>query len=336
MSVSITATCNLNCKLCYADCTRKPSPRELTTAEWLKFFRYLVRNDFIQLYIEGGEPLYRPDFNELLRYCGRRLMTLVRTNGTLMTRDTARLWKQLGVGHVFVDVMGATARTHDYFTGMRGSFKKSIAAVRYLVDAGLRTDMVIILNRRTAPELQSYLKLAHRTGAQRVAILRLYPLGRVKWRWKELALSLEEQDAAIAAMCPPRGLEVMQSWHPKDGNCCWQAAAVNPFGDSIGCMYLREYVNHGNIRATPYLDTWRNSSLYKQLRSGDVEESCGDCHQSEGSQGGCRSAAYAFHGRWTAPDPYCNHLNKGVDLRVLPKWLLQKNPQPPGPADPGT
>jgi hypothetical protein len=49
-----------------------------------------------------------------------------------------------------------------------------------------------------------------------------------------------------------------------------------------------------------------------------VEESCGDCSATQGSHGGCRSAAYAFHGRWTAPDPFDSALNHGTDLTRLP------------------
>jgi radical SAM protein with 4Fe4S-binding SPASM domain len=116
----------------------------------------------------------------------------------------------------------------------------------------------------------------------------------------------------------------MQSWHPRDRNCCWQAAAVSPFGDSIGCMYLREYVNHGNIRDMPLLDTWHNVPLYRMLREVPVEKSCNGCGAHSATRGGCRSTAYAFHGRWTAPDPFCSHLNNGVDLRVLPASLLHE------------
>jgi radical SAM protein with 4Fe4S-binding SPASM domain len=185
------------------------------------------------------------------------------------------------------------------------------------------TDMVVILNRRNFGELNAYLQLAASLGATRVGVLRLYPLGRAKRRWSELALSLEEQEQAVAGLDPPDGLDVMQSWHPRDRNCCWQAAAVSPFGDSIGCMYLREYVNHGNIRDIPLLDTWHQAPLYRKLREGHVDDSCGDCSASSGgTQGGCRSAAFAFHGRWDAPDPFCRTLNKGVDLRVLPARLL--------------
>ncbi|HTO49357.1 MAG TPA: radical SAM protein [Burkholderiales bacterium] len=335
LTLSITNTCNLECAHCYGDCTKSPSPGELGTAEVLAFIDYLVDNNFIQIYIEGGEPLLRPDFNRILKYCGRKLMTLVRTHGTLLTARIAREWKTFGVGRVYVDIMGATAETHESLTGVRGSFRKSCAAVSHLRDAGIETDAVIIMNRRNFGELQAYLELAAELGAARVGILRLYPLGRAKRRWHELALSLEEQEAAIARLEPPEGLTIMQSWHPRDRNCCWQAAAVNPFGDSIGCMYLREYVNYGNIRTVPFLDTWHGSTLYKKLRSGDVDKSCGGCHATSGTRGGCRSTAYAFHRRWDAPDPFCSTLNNGVDLRVLPDWLLQPDPKPPGTPDSG-
>jgi len=322
ITLSITNTCNLECAHCYGDCSPTPSSRELTTAEVLSFIDYLVAHDFIQLYIEGGEPQCRPDFNQILEYCSRKLMTVVRTHGTLTTKTLARSWADFGVGRVFVDIMGATATTHDGLSGVAGSFGRSCEAVGHFRRAGIETDVAIILNRRNVAELQAYLELAKRLGALRVAILRLYPLGRAKKRWTELALSLEEQSTALSDLDVPEGIEIMQSWHPKDRNCCWQAAAVNPFGDSIGCMYLREYVNFGNIRSTPFLETWHRDPLYKSLRTGVVENSCNGCHARSGTNGGCRSAAYAFHGRWDAPDPFCQTMNHGVDLRVLPERLL--------------
>lgn len=333
MTVSITNTCNLECSHCYADCTKTPSARELSLAEWLAFIDYLVENQFIELYIEGGEPLLRPGFDKILERCAQKMMTHVRTNGTLVTKDVAQQWKALGVGRVFVDIMAATAKTHDHLSGVRGSFRKSCNAVGLLSSVGIPTDMVIIMNRYNVAELPKYLLLARELGAKRVGVLRLYPLGRAKRRWADLALSLEEQEGAVAMLRPPEGLSLMQSWHPRDANCCWQAATVNSYGDSIGCPYLREYVNFGNIRMVPFLETWRDDPLYRSLRSGKVEKACSSCSTTQGSHGGCRSTAYAYHGRWTAPDPFCGHLNDKVDLRVLPNWLLQDKPEPENSTD---
>jgi radical SAM protein with 4Fe4S-binding SPASM domain len=329
VTLSLTETCNLQCRHCYANCKKVGKRLELSTSEWLDFIDYLAANGVIQTYIEGGEPLHRPDIFRILRRAASKMMTLLRTNGTLIDAAMARRLKSSGVGHVFVDLMGACRETHDWFAGVEGSFALACAGVRHLVDAGIKTDVLTILNRRNAGEIQAILDLAHSLGAQRVGILRLYPLGQAKRLWHELALSLDEQMQVIRALAPPDGLAVMQSWHPRDRNCCWQSATVNAFGDSIGCPYLREYVNHGNVRDVPLMDIWDNDPLYKTLRAGNVDTSCATCNTDDGSRGGCRSTAYAFRGSWTAGDPFCSTLNDGVDLRVLPEWLLQKDSTPP-------
>lgn len=322
LTISITDKCNLRCRWCYGDCGKKSTSPELSTEEWISFIDYLVDNDFVQVYFEGGEPFYRPDFLRILSHSTPRLMTFVRTNGTLVTRELASTLKELGVGRMLVDILGSRRETHDDMTGSTGSYDKACAAVRHLASERIKTDVLVILNRRNATQIQELAELACSLGALRLGILRLYPLGRAKRAWTELSMSLEEQDEVIAGVRTPEGFQIMQSWHPRDRNCCWQAAAVNARGDSIGCMYLREYVNFGNIRATTLLDTWRNNDLYRTLREGHVQESCPSCHANDGTHGGCRSTAFAFRGRWDAPDPFCSHLNDGIDLRVLPKPLV--------------
>ncbi len=318
LTISITDKCNLACRWCYGDCGSRPEARELSTDEWLKFVDYLVENDFIQVYIEGGEPFLRPDFMRILEYCTPKLMTFVRTHGTLITPALAKRLREVRVGRMLVDILGANAKTHDRLTGVEGSFEKACQAVRLLAAEGIKTDVLVILNRENAAEIQGIAELAHSLGALRLGVLRLYPLGRAKRAWSELSMSVEEQQHAIEALRAPEGFQIMQSWHPRDRNCCWQAAAVTSVGDSVGCMYLREYVNFGNVRETTLLDTWNNHPLYRQLRGGAVENWCNDCESNDGTYGGCRSTAFAFHGRWTAPDPFCSHMNDGVDLRVLP------------------
>lgn len=328
MTVSITDTCHLQCAHCYGRCGDRPAAEELGIDEWLRFADYLLDNDFIELYIEGGEPMLKPGFERLLAHVGRRMMTMVRTHGSLLTAEVAARWAGWGVGRVFVDVMGACAATHDGLTGVAGSFERSCAAVGHLRAAGIPVDMLVILQRANAGELQAYLELAAALGAARVGVLRLYPLGRAKERWSELALPLAAQEAAVRDLRVPAGLKLMQSWHPKDANCCWQAATVDARGRSIGCPYLREYVDFGNIREVEFLATWREHPLYRRLRSGRVESGCPDCHAGEGTRGGCRSTAYAWHGRFTAPDPYCRRTNQGIPLDVLPDPPLHADRRP--------
>jgi len=318
ITIGVTEACPLGCRHCYADCAVAPKPGELSSARWISLLQSLAEQGIVQAYFEGGEPLAKPGFLDIVRATAPLMMTLMRTHGIGLTRDIAQELASIGLGRGLVDLMGADAATHDAATCTTGSFAQACAAVGHLVSAGVPTDVLVILTAPTAPQLTAIAQLAAGLGASRIGVLRLYPLGRARTAWPDLALGLDAQMAALGALRLPRGLGLMQSWHPNDHNCCWQAAAINAFGRAIGCMYLRDYVDFGDATVVPYNEIFRTNPLYRTLRSGDVEESCGACSASQGSHGGCRSAAFAFHGRWGAPDPFDTELNHGIDLTRLP------------------
>jgi radical SAM protein with 4Fe4S-binding SPASM domain len=328
LTVCITETCNLKCIHCYSDCNQQKPTDELSFAEWRSCLDQALEAGVIKVFFEGGEPLLRPDFLALAEYTARRALVYLRTNGTLITKRIAEHLKRIGVGTVCVDILGASAATHDAMTGVAGSFELARSAVGHLVRAEIPVIMTIVLNRKNVSELQAYLQFANALGVKKVSFLRLYPLGRARRNWSELSLSLSEMTAGIQVVRKPDGLHLMQSWHPNDANCCWQFAALRADGRSIGCPYLREYVNYGNVREQSFRQTW-DHPLYRSLRSRPIDNHCSDCGASQLSSGGCRSTAYAFTGRFDAPDPFCPNQNNGIDLRDLPEWLpgqIQENP----------
>lgn len=321
--VQATGSCNMSCAVCYGDCTSAPGAEELSTEEHLRLIDYFLDNGVMHVMYEGGEPFMRPDFLDIVRYAGRKLLTWVRTNASLVDDGIAAELARAGVNTVVVDCFGATAATHDAITGVPGSFERTVAGIRRLKAAGLNLVMATILNRRNAHELQAYTELAAELGVPRVGCLRLYPLGRARRNWERLSLSLPEMTAVLGSVTPPEGVTLMRSWHPKNSNCCWQNAAVDAFGTSIGCPYLRDLVDYGNIRETTLLDTW-DDPLYRQLRDAtSIEGGCDGCADTSGTRGGCRSTAFAFTGSWQGLDPFCSEMNDGTDLTVLPLWTRQ-------------
>lgn len=330
VTLSFTHTCNLDCRPCYADCGRRHDRQELTTKEWIAFLDQSAADGIIAVLVEGGEPLHRADALDVLAHATPMMLTRLRTNGTLVTKHAARRLADIGVGTVLVDLWGATAATHDFLTGTPGAHVRALDGVRHLVAAGIETQALCILNRHNIGELQAWVDLVYETGVRTVGILRPYPIGRARRDWKDLALPLDSMMQALECLEMPSDMTLMQSWHPNDGNCCWQMAAVNAYGDSIGCTYLRDFVHYGNIRTSSLVETW-DHPLYRELRSGRVERSCSSCSHSQGSHGGCRSTAFAFYGRWSAPDPFDVGINEGVDLRELPDWMLREEPRPPRP-----
>jgi len=323
LTICVTQTCHMDCKLCYADCGSSQQP-ELTTEQWKNFIDELVAQNILHIFFEGGEPFDRPDFEDILAHASGRLFIAIRTHAVAIDAARARRLKTMGVGRIYVDLFSPEANIQDELTGTAGSFNASIEGMKQALKAGLKVTILGILSRKNYLVLQKYVSLAEDLGADQVGILRLYPLGRARKNWRELSLSLEEMTSALSAIRISDGVQLMQSWHPRDGNCCWQTAAVSPSGDSIGCPYMREYVNYGNITEMPFLKTWDHPT-YQLVRSSEVEEACPECSATQGSHGGCRSTAYAFRGRLTASDPYCVNTNRGVDLRDLPQWLIHKD-----------
>ena len=68
VTVSYTHTCNLDCKLCYADCGRNPDRAEVTGETWKRHLSAWSEAGIVALLVEGGEPLHRPDCLDVLAH----------------------------------------------------------------------------------------------------------------------------------------------------------------------------------------------------------------------------------------------------------------------------
>lgn len=315
--LQITAACNMRCKQCYGDCGTEPPTDELQTDEFIRVLEDMADTGVIELLMEGGEPLVRPDLFEILGSCTDRILIRLRTNATLLDAPMATKLKEVGVGSVVVDFMGASAETHDWHYETSGAFEKTKQGFEIAVEHGLDPAALMIMTRRNVAELQDFVDMAVALGAKRVGILRLYPLGRARDSWQDMALTLPEQMQALAQVEVPDGIHLMRSWHPRDANCCWQSTGVTSSGRSVGCSYLREFVNFGDLRTQDFLSTWHHPHA-EHLRKRQVHPHCPDCAETQGSAGGCRSTAFAFTGDWNAPDPFCTTTNGGIDVSVLP------------------
>jgi radical SAM protein with 4Fe4S-binding SPASM domain len=315
--LQVNQNCNQRCAACYGDCGPQQGPDEWRTDELLAFIDRLAQEGIIQVILEGGEPLLRPDIIEVTRFAAERMLVWLRTNGTLVDDPMADAVAESGVSTVIVDVMCPDEPVHDQLTGLPGSFRRTIDGIRRLRQREVDVLLTMIMTRSNVDRLQELVDLAVELDVRRVGVLRLYPLGRARRNWSSLSVSLPDQMRALRSVRVPEGMKFMQSWHPNDGNCCWQNAGVDATGRSVGCSYLRDFVDFGNARETGLAATW-NHPLHVELRAQNVTKACPSCESTQGSRGGCRSTAYAFHRDWSAPDPYCEEMNDGVDVRVLP------------------
>jgi radical SAM protein with 4Fe4S-binding SPASM domain len=174
----VTKGCNLRCIHCRASATELSSPTDLPTRTALGIIDQIAEAANPILVLSGGEPLYRSDIFQLARYgTDKGLRVALATNGTLVTRDVARMIVDSGVKRVSISLDGADAQTHDSFRGIPGAFHAAVAGLRNLKALGMSVQINMTIARHNAKQLPEVLDLARNLGADALHTFLLVPVG---------------------------------------------------------------------------------------------------------------------------------------------------------------
>ena len=337
VSYSITTKCNLRCKHCYSEAIEERAPDELSTEEALQLIDDLADWKIGFLVLDGGEPLCRDDFLDIVKYASSRgIQTGIGSNGTLIDKAMAKRMVEAGTQSVAISVDGADARTHDSFRGVNGAFSQALEGAKACKDAKLPFQFNMVIRKETIPQVGDMLRLAVDSGANAVEFFDLVAAGRAKVECKDQVLSPQERLEVIEWLaeaqadcpllirvigCPVYPLILQQKKiHPKHfpiemlrmipyyGRGC---AAGMPMGYLVirangevnPCMLLQ--VNVGNVRERSITTIWETSPILGRLRQRELlKGECGVC-QSKITCSGCRGRAYEETGDMMAADPGC-------------------------------
>src|SRR6476620_6269323 len=162
--LDVTYRCNERCVHCYLD---HDDHGEMTTPEIKRVLDELADAGTFFLTFSGGEVLMRRDFFELLEYA-RRLMFAVRikTNAVMIGEAEARRMLQLGVDQVQVSIYSHRPEVHDAITKLPGSLRRSIEAIRFLTEEGLRVTIANVLMTANMHDHAGVQALARELGVQ--------------------------------------------------------------------------------------------------------------------------------------------------------------------------
>ncbi|MGB9490079.1 MAG: radical SAM protein [Terriglobales bacterium] len=196
----VTKGCNLRCIHCRATATELASPTDLPTARALDIIDQIAAFAKPILVLSGGEPLYRSDIFQLASYAkDKGLRVALATNGTLVTKEVARMIADSGVMRVSISIDGADAATHDTFRGIPGAFEAALHGFRNLKEVGMSVQINTTIARHNADQLPRVLDLAKKVGADALHTFLLVPVGC-------------GVDIADDQMVPPDEYERMLNW----------------------------------------------------------------------------------------------------------------------------
>lgn len=331
ISWNLTRRCNLSCGHCYLDAVQRKSEcgDELSGAEAQQVVQQIAElAPGAMLVLTGGEPLLRPDLDQIVATAAQAgLMPVIGTNGLLLDAARAARLRQAGAMGVGISLDCATPQFHDRLRGKAGAWAGALAGMAAARSAGLGVLMQTTLFQENLGELSALAQLARDTGAMALNFFFLVCTGRGVTQTDLsgaayeaalrdiLALQAATPGLMVRARCAPYARRLL-GLHAKEaagGYAEWSSAClagrsylrIGPQGDVTPCPYIPETA--GNIRTTPLREVWETGHDFVRLRRAMPGGKCGSC-DFRISCGGCRARALATTGDLMAEDVKCHYV----------------------------
>ena len=310
--VALTYRCNLACSFCYAGCgTPEAAPksgggREMDTAEAIRVLEILAEDARVpSISFTGGEATLRPDLPLLIaraRELGMRVNLI--TNGVrCRSRDYVEELREAGLASAQVSVEGPEAETHDRLTQRPGSFDRTIAGLRNLVEAGLTAHTHTTINRVNADRLGGIVDLAADLGLPRLSMNQIIPTGTPGLsRNADLRISYTEIGERVLAArerARERGIEFL--WYSPTPFCIFNPIAnglgnkgcaacdglihVAPDGEVLPCSSYDRGV--GNLLTEGFDKVWSGRAAVRHRKKRHAPAVCRTCEHFALCQGAC-------------------------------------------------
>lgn len=282
--LDVTYRCNERCVHCYLD---HDDHGEMTTAEIKGVLEQLAEAGVFFLTFSGGEVFLRRDFFDLLEHARRLSFNVkVKTNAVMIDEDDAKRLRALNIDTVQISLYSHRAEVHDAITKLPHSFERTLKAIEFLRDQGLRVTIANVLMTANLGDQYGTQKLAaelgvHYTldptitpmmdGDMGVLALRIpgEKLGEV-FRNPALVGNQEE----FCAPPPPPSEEDLEGYSCSAGHSfCY----ISPYGDVFPCVQFP--LPTGNVRQQKFLDIWNYSPQMNEVRSIQARDltTCSSC-----------------------------------------------------------
>ncbi|MDA8242698.1 MAG: radical SAM protein [Elusimicrobia bacterium] len=285
-TAELTRRCPLSCRHCYLPETRgrARAPRELSAAVWKSIISDLARAGALYLTFTGGEPLLREDLAELCRHAASlRFDVSVFSTGLGLTPALAGELKEAGISSFGISFYGRP-ELHDRVTGLKGSFRRSLAAARLLRKAGVRVRMKSPLMTLNAEEAGWLTRLSSAEGFAVSFDPVIAPANDGHPGASAFRLSGPALARAVSKVPPPPSTAEAAAGPGADDFICGagrNVCAVDPSGWLYPCLQLP--VRLGNLARSRFSSIWRGSPWLKKWRrlSAADQKSCVKCRDRE-------------------------------------------------------
>ena len=289
----LTHTCNLDCVMCYN--APRPEP-ELSTAECVDVLAQLAEAGALRLTLTGGEILTRRDFFTIAGKAREFGFALdLKTNGVLMTPETADRIAALAPLQVDISLLGATAATSDAVMRGRNTLAHILRAVKLLQERGVRVKLNTLLLDLNLAERQAMLDLALGLGVRYEQVFKVSAADEGRDKAAGRQLTLQQMTGVLVEDHTP-----FTPRHPDAGRTCsvgLSSCLISPYGVVYPCIELR--IPAGDLRRQRFAEIWAEAPILRQLRAQHTYANlpeCRICPINAYCEGRCAGLAWKEHG----------------------------------------
>lgn len=329
----ITGRCNLRCKHCYrteGDVETLSFRDIVNVIEQLKILRFQYNKvNHIKkkghINITGGEPFFRKDIKEILKYLGENKEYFsygILSNGSFIDDEIIKILKETNVSFIQLSIDG-NREIHDSLRA-KGDYDRVLKTARYLEKNGIRTYISFTANKENYKYLPLVANECRKRGITKLWSDRLVPIGNGK-ELESLLITADDFYSYRDILIKAQGNIITKNLFKKtsvtmnralqflDSDGCYYSCSagsslitVDEFGNIMPCR--RMPIICGNIKASTLSDIYFGNETFTELRDCTVPKECLSCEYSAYCKGGAKCQSFALTGDFTKADPGCPKL----------------------------
>lgn len=269
--IDLTNRCNEKCIHCYHPFDLYDYSKELTTAEVKSLVDMIYELGVFSVTLSGGECLLRPDFFEILSYISDKgMMSVIFTNGMLLTEGVVRKIREHRVKLVSISLYGDTPELHDSITTVKGSYEKTLAGIALLKKYRIPFELKCIVLKENVDRVEEIRILSKHLNDGRDCKIDFSLCGKIDGDCSPFShRATSEQIKAVFYSDPERyfGASTLQKRMPDEPPCGAGKFGLycDARGDIYPCVSFRQLLCHytdlPHIASNHILQQWLDTRI---------------------------------------------------------------------------
>lgn len=318
--LELTYRCPLQCPWCNNPLDYE-SYNELNTEEWKRVLREARALGSVQLGFSGGEPMLRPDLEELVEEADKLgFYTNLITSGVGLNRERLTKLKEVGLKQVQLSLQSSDKKINDDLVGVE-SFDIKIEVLKMIKEFDFPMVLNVPVSRHNIAQIPDIIKLAEETGVDYIEFANLQYYNWALLNRAEFLPTREQLEEAENTIIEARKhlgnkmtiYFVIPDYYADRPKACMNGwgtihLTIAPDGTALPCQEARVMTNleFSSVKDHSLKWIWEESPSFQKYRGDSwMKEPCRTCPEKEKDFGGCRCQALLLTGDAENTDPAC-------------------------------